>query len=290
VVKFERRVNNMLKSATSGWKYLLFWVILLSLDLSVTKAPVIAREASCSLSSASARGEGGNLPILRVYKGSGLNISFLPLSKRVLKVWLDDPSRITVDFDVPLARGASVIHLKRIEPVNFPRVPNSGSTLLTVIAENASGAGEKNNGRERYQFRITYGEKGQPPCYGYDVLPDPVALSTPDGSALEEESLLRAGLAIAKRRGTISAEAGNTVLETRVRRYIELRKGGIDEEGARRSARVSAAFLDRLEESARAEREAKERKVSEESLSEGRSTCESDGYEFFLCLIDEELF
>jgi hypothetical protein len=286
----------MLKSAISGWKYLLFWLVLLSLNLSVTKVPVIAREASCSLESATARGVSGKLPILTVYKGSGLNISFLLLSKRVTKVWLDDPSRITVDFDVPLARGASVIHLKRIEPVNFPRVPKSGSTLLTVIAENAGGTTDargtraKNNGRERYQFRVTYGEKGQPSCYGYDVLPDPVALSTPDGLALEEESLLWEGLAIAKRRGTISAEAGNTVLETRVRRYIALRKRGAEEEEARRSARVSAAFLARLEELALARREVREGSVSGESLPEERSICGSDGYEFFQCLIDEEFF
>jgi hypothetical protein len=194
-----------------------------------------------------------------------------------------------------------VIHLKRIEPVNFPRVPKSGSTLLTVIAENAGGTTDaggtraKNNGRERYQFRVTYGEKGQPSCYGYDVLPDPVALSIPaNGLSLESESLLREGLAIAKQRGTISADAGNTVLEARVRRYIELRKRGIDEEGARQRAKVSRAFLDRLEELAISGREVRGGPVSGESLSKGNcwegTTRESDGYEFFQCLIDEEFF
>jgi hypothetical protein len=280
----------MRKFSVTDWQYLVFWLVLLSLN------PAFARETSCSISSASARGEGGNLPILTVYKGSGLNISFLPLSKRVTKVWLDDPSRITVDFDAPLKRGASVIHLKRIEPVNFPRVPKSGSTLLTVIAEGASGAGEeaRNNGRERYQFRVTYGEKGQPPCYGYDVLPDPVALSNPNGSTLEEESLLREGLAIALRRGTISADAGNTVLETRVRRYIELRKRGVEGEAARQRAKVSRAFLDRLEELALRGRAVRERRVSEESIS-GRSfpeesSGESDGYGFWESWLDEEFF
>jgi hypothetical protein len=220
----------------------------------------------------------------------------LPLSKRVTKVWLDDPSRITVDFDAPLKRGASVIHLKRIEPVNFPGIPKSSSTLLTVIAEGASGAGEgaRNNGRERYQFRVTYGEKGQPSCYGYDVLPDPVALSTSNGPALEEESLLREGLAIAKRRGTLSPDAGNTVLETRVKRYIELRQRGVEGEAARQGAKVSRAFLDRLEELAISWRGVRGEPVSGESISEGScwegTTRESDGDEFWRCLIDGEFF
>jgi hypothetical protein len=268
----------MLKIAVPDWKYLVFWLVLLSLNPALTRFPVMARESSCPIPSAAARGEAGNLPILAVYKGSGLNISFLPLSKRVKKVWLDDPSRIAVDFDAPLNRGASVIHLKRIEAVNFPRVPKSGSTLLTVIVENptdAGGTGANNNGRERYQFRVTYGDKGQPACYGYDVLPDSVASSAPNGSVLEEESLLREGLAIALRRGTISAEAGNTVLKTRVRHYIDLRKRGAEEEEARQKARVSAAFLDRLSELAASERE----RASVESSERERSAAASgSGY------------
>jgi hypothetical protein len=266
----------MLKIAVSDWKYLVFWLVLLSLNPAIPRFPVMARESSCSIPSAAARGEAGSPPVLAVYKGSGLNISFLPLSKRVTKVWLDDPSRIAVDFDAPLNRGASVIHLKRIEAVNFPRIPRSGSTLLTVIAENAGGTTVKNNGRERYQFRVTYGEKGQPPCYGYDVLPDRVASSVPKGSALEEEALLREGLTIAKRRGTISAEAGNTVLETRVRRYIDLRKRGIEEGEARQKARVSAAFLDRLQELAISSRE-RARVTDVESSARSVSAEEYDG-------------
>lgn len=285
----------MLKLAVADWKYLVFWLVLLSIAPAVPGIPVVAGESVCSISSATARGETGNLPLLTVYRGSGLNISFSPLSQRIVKVWLDDPSRITVDFDAPLSKGAGVIHLKRIEPVNFPRIPRSASTLLTVIVADAGAPDGRNRSNERYQFRIAYGERGRPSCYGYDIVPERVALSNPaNGLPLEVESLLREGLAIAESRGTISAEAGNTVLKTRVRRYIELRKRGIGEEEARQRAKVSQAFLDRLEELALRGRAVRERRVSDESISGGsfpeESSGESDGYGFWESWLDEEFF
>ncbi|MFB2834229.1 hypothetical protein [Floridanema evergladense] len=96
--------------------------------------------------------------VLGLAPGYGLNISFIPTGETVEKVWLDDPSWVTVDVDGCLPGltnsncdrpGANVLHLRRIKPLNFPGLSRSpsGSSLLTVITRNSSG-------RRLYLFRI----------------------------------------------------------------------------------------------------------------------------------------
>jgi hypothetical protein len=194
--------------------------------------------ASCDIPVAIAGG--AQPPPLTVYKGSGLNISFIPLAQKLVKVWLDDPSRLTVDFDAPLG-SATAIHLKRINQLTFPNLPPSGSqTLLTAIAVDQSGK------RHRYQFRVLYGEKGTPRCYGVSLIPDrPTPSQEPLLSAFEEMSLKR-GLQVAINEGRISESQGNSSLQGKVEKYLQLRRQGIGELEARNRAGVSLALLVRL--------------------------------------------
>lgn len=246
-------------------------VILFSISPWVTEPKsVMSQEANCRIEAQTATGEFGLPPVLSVYRGSGLNISFIPLSQKLRKVWLDDPSHLTIDFDAPLEKGASVIHLKRINPLNFSQLPKSDRTLLTVITTSPQGQ------QSRYQFRLTYGNQGKPSCYGVSVVPDPVAsVASVSDLPVELESNLLAGLAIAKSRGLISSEQGNLVLERRVKQYISLRKQGMEEELAQTRAKISQGFLDRLQELA----------ASTEQVKEELTSCISDDFAGLECLL-----
>jgi hypothetical protein len=194
--------------------------------------------ASCDIPVAIAGG--AQPPPLTVYKGSGLNISFIPLEQKLVKVWLDDPSRLTVDFDAPLG-SATAIHLKRINPLQFPNLPASGSqTLLTAIAVDQSGK------RHRYQFRLVYGEKGTPSCYGVSLIPDSSGRSHEPLLSASDEMALQRGLRVAINEGRISESQGNSSLQGKVEKYLQLRRQGIGELEARNRAGVSLALLVRL--------------------------------------------
>ncbi len=104
-----------------------------------------------------ATGNSGTPVTLEITPGYGLNISFIPLGETIEKVWLDDPSWLTVDADGCLqglsrncnTTGATVLHLRRIQELDFPGLAQSPnqSTLLTVITRNSQS-------RRVYVFRI----------------------------------------------------------------------------------------------------------------------------------------
>jgi len=106
-----------------------------------------------------AQGHNAQALSLKVGKGYGVNI-IVPEGETIKKAWLDDISRIGLSFDGNLCQwttqqqeckdeGASVIHLRQLEPVNFPSLPRSpdGGTLLTVVTAGAEG-------RKVYVFKV----------------------------------------------------------------------------------------------------------------------------------------
>jgi len=156
---------------------------------------------------------------ITVWSGYGLNLNFIPTGEMIKKVWLDDPSRITLSFDGELCQsdancthqGATVIHLKQIEEINFPNIPQSatGATLLTVITEGESG-------RNLYQFKVkpAFGEpdyttvniKPLPPANPTPALKPPLPLSENLSQVKEAQTLanlVHAGLVVAIRKGDI---------------------------------------------------------------------------------------
>lgn len=90
---------------------------------------------------------------LKVHNGYGLNINLIPTGDVIRRVWLDDPSRVTLDFDADLeTTGAQIVHIKRVKPLDFLNLPQTPATLLTLVTEAPSGR------RNLYQFRLTYGD------------------------------------------------------------------------------------------------------------------------------------
>ena len=132
---------------------------LLSLSISFVPYSVLALSAR-TVSIEEAQGISGSIITLEVAPGYGLNINLIPTGEIVKKAWIDDPSRITISFDGNLCQGATqeeqcnnegatVIHLRQIQPIAFPSLPRSagGGTLLTLITEGSQG-------RKIYQFKV----------------------------------------------------------------------------------------------------------------------------------------
>jgi hypothetical protein len=156
--------------------------MLLLTGRAVAKNAVLRSMFSCQ-----AQGLGGVVPTIAVSYQQGTNLSFLPTGKTIKKVWLNDPSQVTMDFDGPMCMqfgaernfnsgdcknsAANVIHLRRIPRLNIRGLPKTDNTLLTVIAED--------QGRPSlYTFRILY-EDTAPDYHTLAIYPDP---SSPGGA------------------------------------------------------------------------------------------------------------
>lgn len=94
---------------------------------------------------------------IKVWNGNGVSISFYEVNEIVKRVWIDDPSQILIDTDGCLeginpncqSSGAGLIHLRRIQKINIPGLPQAKSTHLTIITQAADGT------RKAYHFQVT---------------------------------------------------------------------------------------------------------------------------------------
>jgi hypothetical protein len=118
-----------------------------------------------SMLSCQAQGFSGTVPTITASYVQGTNLSFLPAGETIKKVWLNDPSQVTLDFDGPVCMqfgqdrninsgdcknsAANVIQLRRIPKLKIPGLPKMDNTLLTVITE-AQGKSKL------YTFRVLY--------------------------------------------------------------------------------------------------------------------------------------
>lgn len=111
----------------------------------------------------------GQVPVV-VEPASGTSINFSDTGEIIYRVWLDDPSKLTVDFDGPVETGARVIHLRLVEGISFDNLPTGSSTLLTVVTRDGQTT-------KTYIFPVTYGQTDahlitiSPP----EVLPEGIA-------------------------------------------------------------------------------------------------------------------
>ncbi len=138
-----------------------------------------------SIFSCQAQGLGGAIPTVKVWYQNGTNLSFIPANEVIQRVWIDDISQVTLDFDGPMCvniagqetgncenSAATVIHMRRIPKLDIPGLPpriDDSKTLLTVITE---GGGK----RKLYTFRVIYGD-GMPEYNTMAVFPDPPSSS-----------------------------------------------------------------------------------------------------------------
>lgn len=92
---------------------------------------------------------GGKSPLIPIAQGQGVTITFIPSQQIVQKVWLDDPTWLTVDTDGCLEglgnskceqSGATSVHLRRIKPLRIEGLPSTKISLLTIVTRDVSGS------------------------------------------------------------------------------------------------------------------------------------------------------
>jgi hypothetical protein len=143
--------------------------------------------------------------------GYGVNISFIKSGEIVEKVWLDNPSFVSLDVDGCLTglspqckeQGATVIHLRQINRLKLPQLPSTSTSLLTAIARGKSG-------RKVYLFRVAVGNK-VPNYHTIEVIStiNTIPESTNFSSINNIRNLqkISRGLNIAQKQGLISTES-----------------------------------------------------------------------------------
>lgn len=105
--------------------------LLLTTAIILTPCSALAAVQSISLADATE----GIAPTINVCPGKGYNISFLDIPGGVAWAKIDDPSQVHVSFETrEISKSpAQLIHLQRIEQLNFKGIPKAPQTLLTVF-------------------------------------------------------------------------------------------------------------------------------------------------------------
>ncbi|HAG82516.1 MAG TPA: hypothetical protein DCL61_15470 [Cyanobacteria bacterium UBA12227] len=180
---------------------------------------------------------------LKVWEAHGINLSFMSLGETIRKVWLDDPSQFVLNADGCLENlsadscpepGASVLHIRRIKPINFPglpRTPPGSGTHLTVITQVTNG------GRKIYSFRLLPGS-GQPEYSTIEITAAPLPISNQTLIAS-----IRQGLEVAQENQQISR---NDPLWSRIETFLGLLENGQSVEQAAAQAQISMALVRQL--------------------------------------------
>jgi hypothetical protein len=114
-----------------------------------------------------------------LYSGYGMTLNFRAVNEKVQRVWLDDPSQVTVDFDDVNCRSqdqpcaAQVVHLRRIKRLKFDDLPTTSTTALTVVTD-----------KSIHQFQLAFPASGKPATtvvtIKADVEPKPRRSRRPD--------------------------------------------------------------------------------------------------------------
>ncbi|WGV29074.1 hypothetical protein [Halotia branconii] len=199
-----------------------------------------------------ASGESAKLQTINVWNGHGVIISFYEVGETIKRVWLDDPSQILVDTDGCLEgidqncqnTGAGLIHLKRIKKVNVPGLPQTLTTLLTIITQTSDGE------RKAYSFRLT--TSNGIPKYSQVVIKSDVAVEEKKVAIPQLQSLItsskttrniRNGIAVAIRKKWINPK---DELHQRLEKFIILLYMGDEISTAADKASVSMELVNKL--------------------------------------------
>jgi hypothetical protein len=183
-----------------------------------------------------------------LYPGHGTTLNFRSTGETIRRAWLDDLSKVTLSFDDASCSvsetenecAAQVIHLRRINPLEFPNLPTTETTLLTVLTDGGL-----------YLFRLAFPESGNPSYYSLDIQPDSLSAGVqPQSVAAQVEGisgaqLIEQGLGVAQSRNLIAE--GDPLWE-RLQNLIAAVRQGVHVEVAAAQAGVSQELIVRLVE------------------------------------------
>jgi hypothetical protein len=217
-----------------------FAIALLSAPVPAIAAPIIHQ-----ISQTQAQGLTGNGAHITVWSGAGTNIDFTRTGETIYRAWLDDPSRLTIDFDGDLqggrGGGASLIHLRRVTGISFPNLPSTQTTLLTVVTQSSYG-------RKVYLFNVSYGS-GEPQYASVVVAPEGTNLA---GSGLQMADSRTANWGDVQRGLERSVAQGliesNSPVIRRTQEFLARVRNGMPVARAVTESNVSMALIARLAE------------------------------------------
>lgn len=189
----------------------------------------------------------GEIPLIELSSGYGVNISFIPTGEIVEKVWLDNPAIATLDVDGCLSglskkcdseNGATVLHLRRIKPLKFEQLPSSNSSLLTVVTKG-------DDKRQIYLFKVAIGDK-TPKFNTIEITPNQQELNTDIFSNITNINnlqLINRGLFVAQQQRLISEESR---LMSRIKKFLISVKSGEQISDAALDSGISLRLVNRL--------------------------------------------
>jgi hypothetical protein len=205
---------------------------------------------------------GAQPPRIELSPGYGVNISFIPTGEIVEKVWFDNPAIATLDVDGCLSGlggsngdirsqgkeaqcqspGATVLHLRWINPLDFPGLPKTNSTLLTVITHGKAG-------RRVYLFLVAAGGKN-PQYHTVEVTPptttvEPRARERSVVESVTDWQTLNRGLTVALTERLIRR---GQPLMLRIQNFLARVKAGEPIDEAAAASGISLNLVRRLEE------------------------------------------
>jgi hypothetical protein len=190
---------------------------------------------------------GSEIPKIELSPGYGVNISFIKSGEIVEKVWLDNPGLASLDVDGCLSglgqqcerEGATVIHLRRVNLLKMPQLPQTNTSLLTVIAKG-------NSGRRVYLFRIAMGDM-TPKYHTIEVTPAQIEelerKNFPFSTNTTNLQLISQGLDNAQQQRLILP---NSRLWKRIETFIINLKTGESINNAARKSGISLRLVNRL--------------------------------------------
>ena len=225
-------------------------ILILSLALVSLSTPTWA-QATRTISNRAARGD--HAPVrVEIHPGHGVTLNFRPVGAVVRRAWLDDPSQVTLDFDdtrcamvaAPGECAATVIHLRRIQPLAFPGLPTTATTTLTIVTD-----------RDLYTFQLAFPRSGAP---AYSILAIQPDTPSPHAAAILTTQIASPAGVQGVERGLLEAQRRNLVatgdpLWERIQALLEQLKQGRPLREAAQTTGVSEALVVRLVELGRSD-------------------------------------
>lgn len=233
-------------------RFLLATVAGISLACFTPVKDVLAQKISGPVkiySSAEAMGMSGFMAEIHIGNGAGTNLSYINANEIIRKVWLDDPSEITFDTDGDLGQGAngngwaSVIHLRRIAPLEFPGLIKGNVNMLTVVTET------EDRQRKQYIFRLTLTDTS--PYHKVVIQPDvQVAALDTVSPAIELPGLRRARVEDVRAGVTEAIERGDLAYDDplvfKIDNFTAAVENGESVASAMRNERIQPAIVQKL--------------------------------------------
>ena len=227
---------------------------LLTLHLITASEAAYAQSAVHSVGSQTVQGN-YDTGVYEVRLGStqAVNISFIKSGETIQKVWLDDPSRIVIDFDGCLVNtatennstcqmnGARFIHVRQLRSeIELPVEMSTGDgnySLMTILTDSG----------KVYQIQLVLGS-GRPPYSLVEINPAPPPAPAQMVSLSQEyqrEILgqLSRGLAVAEAQGLIDQ---TSAAYTSLRQMIALMQSGTAFADAQKQSNTPTTLISRL--------------------------------------------